>query len=70
MTTHGGARPGAGRPPLPPGECLIPVTFRIPAQYIPELNALGNGNLSEGLRILIQDYHTLLNYQAGHKADR
>lgn len=59
MTTpgHGGRRPGAGRPPTYT-EPMVRKTVLLPASYLPLLEREGNGNLSEGLRFLIEQART------------
>lgn len=39
MTTHGGARLGAGRPPMPPALKKIPVGYRLPAWLVAWMRA-------------------------------
>ncbi len=50
---RGGRREGAGRPSLYT-EPLIRRTVTLPASYIVQLERLGNGNLSEGIRYLVE----------------
>jgi len=47
---RGGPRPGAGRPALPD---QILTTFRLTAEQRANLDALGAGNMNEGLRALV-----------------
>jgi len=47
---RGGPRPGAGRPALPD---QILTTFRLTAEQRAKLDALGVGNMNEGLRALV-----------------
>lgn len=47
---RGGARPGAGRPPL--GLELRRVTVTLPVALVERLHALGCGNVSRGIRVL------------------
>ncbi len=46
MSTHGGDRPGAGRPTV--GELRINV--RLDRATVERLRAIGDGNVSEGIR--------------------
>lgn len=59
-TTHGGPRPGAGRPPLTddPANPTEKHTVTAPASIWRLLERLGDGNRSEGLRIM----HEILRY--------
>ena len=50
---RGGRRPGAGRPPAYT-EPLVRTTVRLPRSYAAQLAAFGGGNLSEGLRLLVE----------------
>ncbi len=50
---RGGRREGAGRPSLYT-EPLIRRTVTLPESYIVQLERLGNGNLSEGIRYLVE----------------
>jgi hypothetical protein len=50
---RGGKRAGAGRPPLL-GERLIVATVRLTAAQIERLKRLGDGNLSAGIRALME----------------
>lgn len=50
---RGGSRPGAGRPRL--YERLVRVTISLPASYWGALTRLGDGNVSEAVRQLIDD---------------
>jgi len=55
MTNHGGARNGAGRKPLY-SEPMQNTTVLLPRQYIRALQRLGKGNLSAGIRQLVERY--------------
>ena len=48
---RGGRREGAGRPALPNDERLIQTTVRVAQSDLDSLKELGNGNLSEGVRL-------------------
>jgi hypothetical protein len=50
---RGGRRPGAGRPPTYT-EALVRATVRLPRSYVDQLAAFGGGNLSEGIRMLVE----------------
>ena len=50
---RGGRRPGAGRPPAYT-EPLVRTTVRLPRSYAAQLAAFGGGNLSEGIRMLVE----------------
>jgi hypothetical protein len=51
---RGGKREGAGRRPLPPGQKSTRAwVFLTPAE-LAHIKALGNGNLSEGIRRLLK----------------
>lgn len=52
--THGGARKGAGRKPLPAGERKIQTTIRITADDRKFLQHI-NPNISEAVRMLIEN---------------
>lgn len=54
-TTHGGLRPGAGRPPLDddPANPTERHTITLPANVWRRIEALGEGNRSAGIRTLI-----------------
>ena len=54
MATHGGSRPGAGRP-YDYREPLRRVTVALPESSIEQLRASGQGNLSEGIRRLVEE---------------
>lgn len=47
----GGRREGAGRKPLPEEDRLIQTTIRVTQSDLEELRQLGEGNLSEGVRL-------------------
>lgn len=51
-TNHGGARPGAGRPPLDDTEPTERHTVTLPASLWRLLEQLGDGNRSKGVRVL------------------
>jgi hypothetical protein len=44
-----------GRPPLIEGESLQRVTVTLPAEYIAWARAEGRGNVSAGLRVLLEE---------------
>jgi hypothetical protein len=50
--SRGGKREGSGRKPLGPAP-LTQYTVRLPAEVAERLRELGNGNLSEGIRIIL-----------------
>jgi hypothetical protein len=52
-TEHGGQRQGAGRPKQ--FEALIRKTVTLPPTIVKELEALGEGNLSAGIRRLYEN---------------
>jgi hypothetical protein len=54
---RGGRRRGAGRPPTY-GEPLLRKTVSLPASYVEHLTALGHGNLSDGIRFLLECAYT------------
>ena len=54
---RGGRRPGAGRPPAY-REPLVRKTVTLPISYVEQLTALGDGNLSEGIRLLAETAYT------------
>lgn len=56
-STHGGRRPGAGRPPAY-REPLARVTVTLPVSYIDQLRRFGGDNLSEGMRRLVEEART------------
>lgn len=51
----GGARVGSGRKPLADGEPTVRKTVTLPASQAAELETLGDGNLSAGIRKLMAD---------------
>ncbi len=51
---HGGRRPGAGRPRAYT-EPMVRKTIVLPASYLPLLEQEGEGNLSEGIRLVIEE---------------
>ena len=56
-TARGGRRSGAGRPPayLEP---LLRKTVTLPVSYVEQLTRFGVGNLSDGIRLLIENAYT------------
>jgi len=54
---RGGRRPGAGRP-LSYGEPLLRKTVSLPQSYVEQLERYGNGNLSDGIRQLVENAFT------------
>lgn len=54
---RGGRRPGAGRPPAYT-EPLVRKTVTLPVSYVEQLTAFGDGNLSEGIRLLAETAYT------------
>jgi hypothetical protein len=54
-TSWGGRRAGAGRKPLPAGEKLQAATVRLPGEYLSWAKWQGKGNVSEGLRQLLEE---------------
>lgn len=57
LSVHGGRRAGAGRPPTY-REPLVRATGTLPASYVEQLRAFGDGNLSEGIRRLVEEART------------
>ena len=57
LSLHGGRRAGAGRPPTY-REPLVRATVTVPASYAEQLRAFGDGNLSEGIRRLVEEART------------
>ena len=57
MASHGGYRPGAGRRE-DYREPLRRVTVALPESYIEQLRRHGQGNLSEGIRRLVEEART------------
>jgi hypothetical protein len=55
--TRGGRRPGAGRPPTY-SEPLVRKTVTLPVSYVEQLTTFGAGNLSDGIRLLIENAYT------------
>lgn len=51
---RGGARPGAGRPPLA-GEPMRQYRVSLPASDWERLRSVGSGNASAGIRRLLKD---------------
>jgi hypothetical protein len=56
-SARGGRRPGAGRPPEY-REPLVRKTVTLPVSYAEQLEVLGQGNLSDGIRQLLETAHT------------
>ena len=59
-TSHGargGRRLGAGRPPAY-REPLVRKTVTLPVSYVEQLTAFGAGNLSDGIRLLVEYAYT------------
>ena len=56
---RGGAREGAGRPAIYEGESMERVTVRLAADYIAWARQEGRGNVSEGLRRLLEELDQL-----------
>ena len=54
---RGGRRPGAGRPPSY-REPLQRKTVALPRSYVAQLESFGAGNLSEGIRLLVEFAYT------------
>ena len=54
---RGGRRLGAGRPPAY-REPLLRKTVTLPASYAEQLTTFGAGNLSDGIRLLIERAYT------------
>lgn len=54
---HGGRRPGAGRPQAY-REPLLRTTVTLPASYAEQLRHFGDGNLSDGIRRLVEEART------------
>ena len=50
---RGGPRPGAGRPPAY-AEPLLRKTVTLPASYVRQLQRAGAGNLSDGIRLVLE----------------
>lgn len=48
---HGGARRNAGRKPVLPGETMKRVCVTLDERTVRLLNVLGEGNLSQGVRV-------------------
>lgn len=61
MTDHnpnnprGGARPGAGRPPKY-DEAMVGMRVRVPRHYKRVTRSIGDGNLSLGVRRIVEFY--------------
>ena len=56
-TWRGGRRPGAGRP-RSYGEPLLRKTVSLPQSYVEHLERYGSGNLSDGIRQLVENAFT------------
>jgi hypothetical protein len=54
---RGGRRPGAGRPPTY-REPLVRKTVTLPVSYVEQLTTFGVGNLSDGIRLLVENAFT------------
>jgi hypothetical protein len=54
---RGGRRPGAGRRPSYT-EPLLRKTVALPRSYVEQLERFGSGNLSEGIRLLVEFAYT------------
>jgi hypothetical protein len=54
---QGGRRAGAGRPPAY-REPLVRATVTLPVSYVEQLRSFGAGNLSEGIRRLVEGART------------
>lgn len=52
---RGGRRPGAGRPPLR-DDPMVRISVMLPPSYIAQASCLGQGNVSKGLRIILDQY--------------
>lgn len=50
----GGAREGAGRPPLDPDEQTVRITVTLTESMIPYLLKLGEGSVSQGVRTCVE----------------
>lgn len=57
LRARGGRRPGAGRPPAY-REPLVRKTVTLPVSYVEQLTGLGYGNLSDGIRLLVETAYT------------
>jgi hypothetical protein len=56
-SVRGGRRPGAGRPAAY-REPLLRKTVTLPVSYVQQLTTFGAGNLSDGIRSLIETAYT------------
>ena len=54
---RGGRRPGAGRPSSY-REPLVRKTVTLPVSYMEQLTTFGAGNLSDGIRLLVEHAYT------------
>jgi hypothetical protein len=57
LGARGGRRPGAGRPPAY-REPLVRKTVTLPLSYVQQLTTFGAGNLSDGIRLLVEHAYT------------
>lgn len=57
LRAPGGRRPGAGRPPAYQ-EPLLRKTVTLPVSYVEQLTVFGDGNLSDGIRLLVETAYT------------
>jgi hypothetical protein len=57
LRARGGRRPGAGRPPTY-REPLVRKTVTLPVSYVEQLTVFGEGNLSDGIRLLVETAYT------------
>jgi hypothetical protein len=55
--TRGGRRPGAGRPPAY-REPLVRKSVTLPVSYVEQLTTFGVGNLSDGIRLLVENAYS------------
>ncbi len=56
-SARGGRRPGAGRPRAY-REPLVRKTVTLPITYVEQLTVFGVGNLSDGIRLLVESAYT------------
>lgn len=59
--TRGGRRPGAGRP-SEYIEPMVRTTITLPQSYVEPLREQGHGNLSDGIRFVIEEARTPTGY--------
>jgi hypothetical protein len=57
LRARGGRRPGAGRPSSY-REPLVRKTVTLPVSYVEQLTTFGAGNLSDGIRLLVEHAYT------------